>query len=74
MIDNDNITIIYSYSQIMICVLHQVLLVDRVEAPVGWGLLLHGEGGIGRGYLMVTVGNIMVTILCHSRPSYSVSI
>ena len=46
----------------MICVLHQVLLVDIVEAPVGRGLLLHGEGGVGRGYLWVIVGNIMVTI------------
>ena len=33
------------------CVLHKILLVDIVEAPIGWGLLLHGEGGVGRGYL-----------------------
>ena len=46
----------------MMCVLHQVLLVSRVEAPVGRGLLLHGKGAEGRGHLRVTIGHLRVTI------------
>ena len=40
---------------------------DIVEAPIGRGLLLHGKGGVGRGYLRdsyirVTISHLRVTI------------